>query len=216
MEGRPVCRPIIFGTGPTFVKLQPGGQRPSLHFYGCGCEAFPYNGPVQATFDLLAKGRRPFLIVGGHALAAHGVVRQTIDVDCLIAADDAAAMHEVLSAAGYSESGRTENFVRYRHLLPRYVEIDVLLVDLSTLEKLLNASRPLKRGKHEFRVPALPHLIALKLHAIRNNPEREARDFGDIAELLRVNTGQISRGDLEELCRQFAPPGIAAKLLSLL
>jgi hypothetical protein len=49
-----------------------------------------------------------------------------------------------------------------------------------------------------------------------NNPEREARDFGDIAELLRVNRGRISRGELEELCRQFAPPEIGAKLLSLL
>jgi hypothetical protein len=47
-------------------------------------------------------------------------------------------------------------------------------------------------------------------------PEREARDFGDIAELLRVNRGQISRRELEELCRQFAPPEIGAKLLSLL
>ena len=146
---------------------------------------------MQATFDLLAKCRRPFLIVGGHALAAHGVVRQTIDVDCLIAAGDAAALNEVLRSAGYSESSRTENFVRYRHLLPRYAEIDVLLVDLSTLEELLNASRPLKRGKNEFRVPALPHLIALKLHAIRNNPEREARDFGDIAELLHVPIGTV-------------------------
>ena len=51
---------------------------------------------MQALFDLLAASQRPLLVVGGHALTAYSVVRQTIDVDCLVAADDINALAQIL------------------------------------------------------------------------------------------------------------------------
>src|SRR5437588_13118675 len=147
---------------------------------------------MQAAFDLLAKCSQPFLIVGWHALVAHGVVRQTIDIDCLIIAEDEGAFAAGLKEGGYVSMARTENFARYAGKSSDMPEIDILFVDRSTFKKLQEAAIPLHRAKHEFLVPGLAQLIALKLHAIRNQPQREARDLHDIAELLRLNPGRIT------------------------
>lgn len=167
---------------------------------------------MQAVFDLLARSQRPLLIIGGHALEAHGVSRQTADVDCLIAAEDRAALGELLHSGGFTLVGETENFARYEHQSPLLPDVDVLLVDATTLEKLLPAAVPIHGSREGLRTPALAHLIALKLHAIRNNPLREARDLGDIAELLRANPKSIPSEELAALCSQFGPAGIEAKL----
>jgi hypothetical protein len=65
-------------------------------------------------------------------------------------------------------------------------------------------------------VPGLAQLIALKLHAIRNEPRREGRDLPDITELLRLNPGRITTGELGELCDKFGPTGIGSRLQGFL
>lgn len=170
---------------------------------------------MQAAFDILAGCARPILIVGGHALTAHGVVRQTIDVDCLVAVEDREVLGNVVAQAGYILSGHSENFLRYAAEREDLPEIDVLLVDAATFEKLGQGSVVLRRGAHEFRVPGLAQLIALKLHAIRNEPRREARDLADISELLRLNPGKISAVEWRDLCEKFGPAGIRDKVQGL-
>ncbi len=170
---------------------------------------------MQAVFDLLARSSRPFLIVGGHALAAHGLIRQTIDIDCLIIAEDQEAFGANVISGGYTMTARTENFARYAHESTQMPEIDVLFVDQNTFRKLEHEAIQLHRGQGEFRVPGLAQLIALKLHAIRNQPHRLARDLFDIAELLRLNPGKLTEADLGHLCEKFGPPGIRAKLAEL-
>lgn len=152
------------------------------------------------------------LVVGGHALAAHGVERQTVDVDCLIAVENRQALDGHLRVGGFELAGETENFARYIHPSALVPDVDVLFVDGSTFDKLHEGGIPLQRGMAKLQAPALPHLIALKLHAIRNNPARETGDLGDIDRLLRANPNAISSGELAALCTQFGPPGIAAKL----
>ena len=170
---------------------------------------------MQSVFDMLSRLPGRFLIVGGHALAAHALVRQTLDVDCLIMAEDEEMFGKHLQSAGWQLTGRSENFARYDAASPDVPSVDVLLVDRETFAKLQSESIPLRRGAHEFQVPGMAQLIALKLHAIRNEPRRTARDLGDIAELLRLNAGRITTGDLDKLCEKFGPAGIRAKLHEL-
>lgn len=92
------------------------------------------------------------------------------------------------------------------------MDVDVLLVDSSTFEKLDKDSRKYSDDLPGLRVPLLQHLIALKLHAIRNSPSRGMRDLSDIKELLRINPKVISGKELESICRQFGPAGIIEKL----
>ncbi len=170
---------------------------------------------MQALFDLLSRFSHPLLVIGGHALAAHGVARQTVDVDCLIAVENREVLDAHLRGGGFERAGETENFARYRHPSAFVPDVDVLFVDASTFNKLHSGGIPLQKGQTALQAPALPHLIALKLHGIRNNPAREAGDLGDVARLLQANPGIISANDLTALCLQFGPPGIESKLQSL-
>ena len=171
---------------------------------------------MQAVFNLLARLECPMLIIGGHALEAHGVARQTVDVDCLIVEKDRDAVDDLLRGGGYVLQGSTENFARYTHPSPALPEVDLLFVDEPVFEKLLAAAIPLRRGSREFRVPSLTHLIALKLHAMRNDSQREARDLGDIVELLRANPGVVAAVELNELCARFGSADVAQKLAASL
>ena len=167
---------------------------------------------MQALFDLISRFERPLLIIGGHALTVHGVMRQTVDLDCLIAVENRDAFDNHLRGGGFTQVSATENFARYTHQSDMAPDVDILFVDAPTLEKLLASATPLHRGEVELQVPSLPHLIALKLHAIRNNPAREAGDLGDIVRLLAANPRAVCAEELAAICQRFGPEGIEAKL----
>ncbi|MCG2661781.1 MAG: nucleotidyltransferase family protein [Kiritimatiellae bacterium] len=167
---------------------------------------------LEILADGLSKRNIQALLIGGHALQPYGIVRQTLDVDCLVADHDAGVVGQILVAAGYQERARTDNFARYAHASLYLMDVDVLLVDHVTLQLMLKASRKYCMGSFEWRVPCLVHLVALKLHAVKNAPRREARDFGDIVELLRVNRAEWQTEELKSVCKKYGPKDIYAKL----
>lgn len=57
-------------------------------------------------------------------------------------------------------------------------------------------------------VPALEHLIALKLHAIKSNPNRELKDMPDIIQLVLRNGWDIRGQIFQDLCNQYGSPKI--------
>lgn len=156
------------------------------------------------------------LLIGGYALPAFGIARQTIDVDCLIADSDTGVLHEILTKASYKEVDRTESFVRYSHSSIYLMDVDLMLVDSDTFKKMLETSTVYRIEKLAVRIPSFIHLIALKLHAIKNNPKRELKDLNDIVELLRNNRNKIAKKELESTCIRYGPEGIYAKLESYL
>ncbi len=156
------------------------------------------------------------LLIGGHALPAFGVARQTVDIDCLMVDSDSKVLHNILTKAGYKETDRTKNFIRYSHLSVYLMDVDVMLVNHGTFDKMLRSSSVYQIGSVSMHVPCLEHLIALKLHAIKNNPKRELRDLADIVELLRNNQKEIAKEKLKSICTQYGPNGIYAKLESYL
>jgi hypothetical protein len=143
------------------------------------------------------------------------MLRQTVDVDCLIAVENRQVLDAHLRGGGFERLGGTENFARYSHSSDLVPDVDVLFVDASTFDKLHFGSIPLQRGPTTLQAPSLPHLITLKLHAIRNNPARESGDLGGVVKLLRANPGFVPASELVALCARFGPPGIEAKLLLL-
>jgi len=171
---------------------------------------------VKTVLEILSEGladhKAECLLIGGHALPVYGVVRQTVDVDCLIVDADSPVVHDILSKAGYVEKERTDNFVRFSHPSVYLMDVDILLVDESTFSKMMKESVAYRLHAAEIRVPCLVHLIALKLHAIRNNPERELRDLGDIVELLRSNPDKVPSTELKSVCARYGPAEIYSKL----
>ena len=171
---------------------------------------------MQTTLDILVGGLAgqgiSVLLIGGNALPAYGVVRQTVDVDCLMTNTGTRALAEVMESNGYVEKGRTESFVRYSHPSLYLMDLDVILVDRGTFEKMLQASNLYRIGNKEVRVPCVAHFIALKLHAIKNRPEREKKDILDILDLLDKNRDAVPPDELHDLCKQYGPEGVEAKL----
>jgi Uncharacterised nucleotidyltransferase len=167
---------------------------------------------LQMLMEISAEHQIPVLVIGGHALQAYGVTRQTLDVDVLVSEAQAMAMDAALHHVGYSQVARSEIFARYRHPSMVLADVDILYVDNETARKMSQQAQQSAVAETSCPVPALPHLLGMKLHAIRTNPQREARDFADIVELVRSNPGSISKDELHHLCATYAPEGIWEKL----
>lgn len=175
---------------------------------------------MQSVLRLLAaiseETHIPILLIGGYALQAYGVSRQTVDVDVLVSEAYAGGVDTALQRAGYAQVARSEIFARYRHPSIVLADVDVLVVDDDTAKRMCERAAQYVTGETTYLVPALPHLIAMKLHTIRSNPQREPRDFSDIVELVRANLGRLSEGELRGLCAKYGPEGMEEKLEAIL
>jgi len=177
---------------------------------------FCYSTDMKSTLDIISEGMAErgvkFLLIGGMALPAFDVVRQTVDVDCLIASSKIDELQGVLNVAGYKEIARSANFVRYSSQSVYHYDVDVLLVDDDTFRKLMAGSRVFDTGHAVFQVPCVKHMILLKLHAAKNDSRRELKDIGDIVEIIRSNPSIDVDDSLLEMCVQSGPEGVYEKI----
>lgn len=162
---------------------------------------------MLALADLMMRaeedGALRFFLIGGRALEAHGVVRFTKDVDFLVATEDIPAVFAVLTKAGYRKLAENAIFSRWQHPSRIVDDVDVMYVNAATFAKLLEGSVIHQLGRVGLRVPSVPSLIALKLHAMRSNPDRLEKDGRDIAELLRRNPEVLTKASLETLFAKY-------------
>lgn len=174
---------------------------------------------MREVFDLLARIQRrcdlKLIIIGGWAVQAHGYSRNTVDVDRLIAVENDAALESELKKAGFICFEEKTSFRRFNHRLDSLMVLDVMRVNAATFTKMWDASEPFDVSGITLRVPALAHLLALKLHAAQNE-HRGQKDMIDIIELLTANPGVLQAGELLKLCNQFGTPQHAAQLHAFL
>jgi hypothetical protein len=171
---------------------------------------------MKSTEELVVEGLAargvPVVLIGGMALPAFDVVRQTVDMDCLLVDTQAGALNAVLTDAGYEERQRTQGFVQYVSPSVYHTDVDVMLVDEGTFAKIVARSHPLDVGRAIMRVPCAAHMIMLKLHAMKNNPKREFKDMGDIVEILRNCPQQVPDDELRAMCEQRGPVGVYRRI----
>ncbi len=155
------------------------------------------------------------LLVGGWALNAYGVSRQTLDIDFVCMPDALASLDSLLVSCGYSRVYRDEIFAKYRSPTDGLLDVDLLFVDKDTVGALLAESRVLEIGKAKFPVPSLNHLIAMKLHALKHNaPRRGAKDTADIVALIEANQLDVRNPEFHALCLKFGDQDLYEQLLS--
>jgi len=162
---------------------------------------------MQSLAEYLTRAERRgdlrFFLIGGRSLEAHGLVRFTKDVDFLVATHDIPVISDLLTRIGYSKFAETAVFSRWKHSSMMADDVDVMYVSPDTFEKLLVESKMFEIGPVSVRVPSIPSLIALKLHAMKSNEERLEKDGRDVAELLRLNPGVIDKASLEALFTKY-------------
>lgn len=135
-------------------------------------------------------------LIGGLALAAHDVVRATRDVDFLVDADDARAVHEALIALGYERVHQSEDAANY---LRGDEALDLLYARRPAARRLLERAGASETAIGRLRVVSAEGLIGFKLQAMVNAPER-GRDRDDILALLRAGRGKL---DMQEVLSYF-------------
>jgi hypothetical protein len=140
-----------------------------------------------------------FLIIGGYAVGAHGHTRATFDEDLLVRAVDREAWLNRLAASGLTLFGQTKAFAQFSQ--PQDGDgLDLMFVDESTSERMWQVSEECDLGGSRARIPSLDHLLALKLHAIKQSPpHRTSKDAEDVEMLVRRHGLNLSDPRYEHL-----------------
>lgn len=167
---------------------------------------------AEFLFRAQRRGELRFLLIGGRSLEAHGYVRNTKDVDFLVATHDIPVMERLLTSIGYRKNAETEIFSRWKHSSMEAEDVDLMFVNGPTFDSLDQDCVTMKIGSASLRVPSVAGIAALKLHAIKNNPDRLAKDSTDIISLMQLNPGALDRSSLRCLCEKFGNSEIWAKL----
>ena len=167
--------------------------------------------------DVTEKEGITCILIGGFAVNHYKVSRQTADIDFLITKEDYDKMIGPLVKAGYKRSSSQDNFAQLISGKLSLMNIDFMFVDQDTLDQIKNEGKEIKIAGQRLIVPSLNHLIALKLHSIKNNPKiRLAKDFPDIVSLIRINEVNVADKKFKELCYKYGTEKIYNKLMEIL
>jgi hypothetical protein len=167
---------------------------------------------IRLVREVATKDGFRVALIGGFALPFHGVRRATGDVDFLIDASGADALHEALVDAGYELLHRSADVANYRATRTRGVGVDVLYARRAPAVAMLDrAVRTV--GAAEVPVVDVEGLIGLKLQALVNDPRRRRQDEADIVELMRRHLPTLNVSLLEEYFGLFDQQDALARFL---
>jgi len=155
-----------------------------------------------------------FVLIGGFAVGQYGYPRQTFDANFLTTRENFDKISKQLQNAGFELGDIRDNCARLKgpdHYLS--MDIDFLFVDKNTLDKILADSKEVMISNQKLLVPSINMLIALKLHAIKNNPKlRERKDLLDIISIIRANKVDYKSNEFRELCLKYVTEDIYNKI----
>lgn len=175
--------------------------------------------PEKNIFQRLVEGAAAegldFLLIGGHAVNAHGYLRTTLDVDFLAPEPQRAAWNALLVGWGYHLFHERKSFSQYELPTREDFDVDAMFVDEATFAKLKTSGTRLPVGSTLMPVAGVLHLIALKLHATRTWERAvEGKDFYDIVNLIRINHIDPDSNNFREILDRYATDSIRQRLLS--
>lgn len=164
---------------------------------------------VRAFLD---QGGFRVAVIGGVALTAYGHPRLTLDLDLVTEAPAQQPLVAFMEAQGFLTLHRSSGYSNHRHPEPDRGRVDFMYVRDQTADRLFASVRELPGPSgRAIQVPRPEHLIAMKVQAMKDAPERGWQDLADIAYLLRVDgvdrneaRGYFVRAGLEERWNELA------------
>ena len=151
----------------------------------------------------------PFAVVGALAVHGYGYSRATNDVDLLVGRDAQDRLIVFLESQGFETLHRSHGYSNHLHRDAAGGRLDVVYVDRDTWDKISRDLRHVLLGKTRVAVPKPEHLVAMKVHAMKNDPARTFKDMADIQFLMTlpgVNRDEVRRyfedAGLEERFRE--------------
>ena len=161
----------------------------------------------------VAAGLR-FLLIGGNAMIAYGVQRETADLDLLVRRDDLAQWRDLFLGRGYSVFHDGGNFIQFAPPSEGAWPTDLMIVNDATFLKIAGASREFLLWNQDWRIPSPEHMVALKLHAlVHGPPHRHLRDFLDVIEIIRAQRLDPDGPELREIFAKHGTPRLHRSVL---
>jgi hypothetical protein len=153
---------------------------------------------------------QPFAVIGALGLAVRGFSRATFDVDILAPGEAQDELVAFLESAGYRTEHRSSGYSNHAHSDHELGRLDVVYVRGDTGRQIFAGATVLEGPDGVgIPVPRSEHLAALKVFAIKNNPQRVLQDLEDIRRILQIPgvdkeeiEGYFIRYDLEDLLDQ--------------
>lgn len=153
------------------------------------------------------------VLIGGFAVNYYKVTRQTVDVDFLITREGFDRIRGALEKGGFTLEACEDVFARLTGGKSYVMDLDFLFVDEATLDKVIAGGREVAIGGQAFIIPSLETVIALKLHAIKNNVSaRMFRDLPDVINLIRANKIDHASKAFRELCLKYGSEELYQKI----
>ena len=171
----------------------------------------PPSNELQTVFDVVAN-KLPAagvecLLVGGFAVNHYGYTRNTLDVDWMIVSEQRDAAREIMRREGFTNTAVHENVMFFQRPGTAW-RVDFLYADKATMEQLLSRAENAVVLGTTVKVPALIDLIAMKLFALAQNPERRmGKDLPDIVYLSVFNGLDLER-DIHPLAIRYASEAV--------
>jgi hypothetical protein len=158
-----------------------------------------------SVFHLIAgeleRAEVPFMVIGGFAVGAYGYPRFTRDFDILMTDAGFLKARPFLESAGYRVETHQKLVagLSYEEKNPNFIPVDVVFADRETFEGILKSGKQVDVFGVRFTIPSLEHLIAMKLHAIKNNPKRGFQDLTDLVEMVKKNRIDVNSPKFRDL-----------------
>jgi len=131
------------------------------------------------------RERMEFAVIGAFGLHAYGYTRATRDIDFITRLENQGRIIRFLDSLGFELLQKTSAFSNHLHPLGS-IRIDMMYVDGKTADAIFADIRKVTLfEKNETPVVSPEHLIALKLFAAMNDPQRKYREFADVQEIAR-------------------------------
>jgi hypothetical protein len=172
----------------------------------------PAQPPAEAPMEVFAECADWLIVIGGSAVQSYGMDRMTFDCDCAILDRDEPRLRAALSRLGYVADTPQPTFSRYFHVARLRPVVDAMRTDASTFAKLIAESRWVEILGFKVRVPAPLHLVSMKLHALKQQPDRMHKDWPDICHLLDNYRGDWTPAQLKTLADRYASDELADQL----
>jgi hypothetical protein len=142
----------------------------------------------------------PFVLAGGHAVIVHGYPRNTFDIDLIIRRVDQACWSELVKSMGYSFHREGPTFLQFNPPNAQSLPLDLMLVGDETFAKLMAGAVPAPASTAGAKVVSLPHLLALKCHAIKHGHRgRIVKDADDVIRLVLANKLDLDEPGIRDL-----------------
>ena len=149
---------------------------------------------VRETDTALKSANVDYMIIGGVAVNAHGVLRATHDLDLMVRAEDSEALDDVLDVLGYKATDRRPDLAHY--VRPDGTRLDVLYSRRPITAKLLEHPDTAKYSNLEIPIVSIEGLIGLKVQSFTDDPRR-LRDLEDIMRLMQTNRGKLDMAEIQ-------------------